>query len=704
MKALNQPESWWGWHGYNHPEALSIIQILKAGTMPPRVAAILSLAMERGASMIFAADPPGAGKTTILTSLLAFAPPEASVYFTRGWGETFRLPPIADGDPPVWILINEISDHLPVYSWGPYVQKAFELMRDGYSVASTMHAETVEGVIEQLTDECDVPAHDVGYLSFAVPMFIGSRDGRRIRRVSEVAVLEPLGAGYDRHTIAKWNPESDTYEVLATPAQVNAAARRLDLEDEELIEKLALREQFLETLIEENVTAIDEVQRRAFQHAGYEVVDDTDDDGPAGVVTDIPARRGIIMANSYDVIIVGGGIGGGSLATVLARRGKSVLVLEKSTVYRDKVRGEWIAPWGVVELKQMGLYDDIIAAGAHHVSRHVSYGDGIDPAQAEAGALPLGALVPDIPGPLCFGHPASCDLWNATAIAAGATILRDVSETTIACGAAPTVTYTQGGTTTTARCKIIVGADGRGSTIRKQAGIEEHRDPNHHLFSGMLIEGADGWPDDLQALGAEGDVHYLVFPQGKGRARLYLGYASDQAQRLTGEGAQQRFLEAFRLKSMPGSEHIANAKAVGPCHSYPNEDTWVDEPYSLGVVLIGDAAGHNDPIIGQGLSITYRDVRMVSDVLLAGDDWSPAAFAAYGEERKERMRRLRFAAALQSMVENEFGPEAEERRQRAYKNRAADPTLMLPALATMMGPDKMPPMAFEPEIIEKTFA
>ena len=72
MKALNQPESWWGWHGYNHPEAMSITEILRAGTMPPRLAAALWLAMERGLSVILAADPPGAGKTTILTALLAF--------------------------------------------------------------------------------------------------------------------------------------------------------------------------------------------------------------------------------------------------------------------------------------------------------------------------------------------------------------------------------------------------------------------------------------------------------------------------------------------------------------------------------------------------------------------------------------------------------------------------------------------------------
>ena len=55
------------------------------------------------------------------------------------------------------------------------------------------------------------------------------------------------------------------------------------------------------------------------------------------------------MESTYDLIIVGGGIAGGGLATVMARAGKSVLLLEKTTEYRDMVRGEWIAPWGVVE-------------------------------------------------------------------------------------------------------------------------------------------------------------------------------------------------------------------------------------------------------------------------------------------------------------------------------------------------------------------
>jgi 2-polyprenyl-6-methoxyphenol hydroxylase-like FAD-dependent oxidoreductase len=411
------------------------------------------------------------------------------------------------------------------------------------------------------------------------------------------------------------------------------------------------------------------------------------------------------MSEQFDVVIVGGGIGGGALGTVLGRAGKRVLVLEKTTEYRDRVSGEWIAPWGVAELQALGLYDAFIAAGAHHVSKHVSYGDGIDPAAAEAGALPLVELLPGIPGPLCYGHPASCNLLQELAVASGATVLRGVTDiANVTLGASPSVTYVHGGAEHTATCKIVVGADGRGSIVRRAAGIELHRDPTHHLFSGMLIEGADGWPDDVQMLGAEGDVHYLAFPQGNGRVRLYLGYSSDQPQRLAGEGGQRAFLDAFRVKSVPLAHHLADARPAGPCNSYPNEDTWTDEPYAEGVVLIGDAAGHNDPIIGQGLSITYRDVRTVRDVLLASDDWSPSAFAAYGEERRERMRRLRFSATLQSRLENEFGEEAEARRKRAYQRRAADPTLMLPALATMLGPEKVPPMAFEDALMERTLA
>ena len=58
---------------------------------------------------------------------------------------------------------------------------------------------------------------------------------------------------------------------------------------------------------------------------------------------------------SYDVVVVGAGIGGSAMALALARGGKQVLLLEKTTEHRDVVRGEWLAPWGVAEANQLQL-------------------------------------------------------------------------------------------------------------------------------------------------------------------------------------------------------------------------------------------------------------------------------------------------------------------------------------------------------------
>ncbi len=59
-------------------------------------------------------------------------------------------------------------------------------------------------------------------------------------------------------------------------------------------------------------------------------------------------------------------------------------------------------------------------------------------------------------------------------------------------------------------------------------------------------------------------------------------------------------------------------------------DTWTDDVAVDGVVLIGDAAGWSDPIIGQGMSVSFRDVHMITDVMTIGSDWSPGAFGRTG--------------------------------------------------------------------------
>ena len=104
-----------------------------------------------------------------------------------------------------------------------------------------------------------------------------------------------------------------------------------------------------------------------------------------------------------DVVVVGGGIAGASLAWALARNGLGVTVLEASSEYPDRVRGECMVPWGFREARDLGVADVLLAAGAHVSPVWRQYTEGID----EVGEMPMAALVPDIPGQPQPRSPAS---------------------------------------------------------------------------------------------------------------------------------------------------------------------------------------------------------------------------------------------------------------------------------------------------------
>ena len=58
------------------------------------------------------------------------------------------------------------------------------------------------------------------------------------------------------------------------------------------------------------------------------------------------------MATSrYDIITVGGGLGGAALAKSMAEHGVRVLVVEREKRLKDRIRGELMSPWGVAETK-----------------------------------------------------------------------------------------------------------------------------------------------------------------------------------------------------------------------------------------------------------------------------------------------------------------------------------------------------------------
>lgn len=253
MRALNRPTSWWGWH-WHPPTPMSITEILQAGNMSPRMAALFWIGLERGASIIIAADPPNSGKTTTLTALLSFTPPDTLVYFTRGEGETFALPRL-DSSYPTYLLVNEMSDHIPVYTWDDNARRAFELLSEGYSLASTMHADTVEGVIQQLETDLAIPRPQIANLTFIVPMYVSSLHGGP-RRLTEIAFLRPNGSDVSIGRLAEWDRESDAFAVLEDNSQTEAFAEWAGMTLDEMDAELERRESFLQRLLDEGVLDI----------------------------------------------------------------------------------------------------------------------------------------------------------------------------------------------------------------------------------------------------------------------------------------------------------------------------------------------------------------------------------------------------------------------------------------------------------------
>jgi len=410
--------------------------------------------------------------------------------------------------------------------------------------------------------------------------------------------------------------------------------------------------------------------------------------------------------NNPDVAVVGAGIAGASIATVLARGGVEVLLLERQGGYRDRVRGEYMATWGVLEARALGLEDVIRSTQAVDARYSVGYDELCTPSAAEEAKTDRSTIFPGVPGPLCASHPGMCQALAEDAVRSGTELVRGVTEVRVQTGRRPSLTYLNGAEREV-RPRLIIGADGRTSTVRRQSGIHLNKAPATHVVAGLLVEGASRWPDDeCTPGGVEGDLEFYVFPQGGGRLRLYTCHANEQANRWAGRAGAQHFVEAFAgLRSIPEPLGLNDVRPAGPCGTFSGEQTWCDEPYADGVVLIGDAGGYDDPVDGQGLSLAMCDVRRLSELLLASGDWTVATLRQYGEQRAERLRRMRRVSKTFAALMTTFTDAGRARRDRYYAASEARQDHVRMALgAIFLGPDRMPIEAFTDQLHQSLLA
>lgn len=329
---------------------------------------------------------------------------------------------------------------------------------------------------------------------------------------------------------------------------------------------------------------------------------------------------------SYDLIVVGGGLGGSSLATATADSGVRVLLLERELQFKDRVRGEATWPWGFAELRALGIDASVYSSFAVERPYLDVYFSNELVAHRDLSATSNQRMPA-----LNWVHYEMEEGLLRAAESAGAEVRRGarVSEVRPANGAKPAAAFEHNGRSEEAEARLIVCADGRGSVARKWAGFDLHHDPRGTLLAGVLLEGSE-LESNSWLLNPESGQFAFVSPQTGGRLRAYTWYPNNRDYRLQGAADYHRFVEESVKAGVP-PEWYANLRPIGPLATFDGTDSWVTHPYKNGVALLGDAAATTDPSHGQGQCLTLRDARMLRDLLLASNDWD-AAGHAYADE------------------------------------------------------------------------
>lgn len=177
------PEGWWGYH-WAPPRPMSAVEIVGTGTIDSRLMAALWAVVARRRSVMLASEAPQAGKTTTLSALVDFLPPETVGVFLRGWWEDFgwldRVP-----RERAYLLINEMSDHLPIYVWGRNARRALTLSGEGWGLGATMHADSLDEALECLRSELGATDADLAGLTIYLQYSAYRTPAGMYRRVEE---------------------------------------------------------------------------------------------------------------------------------------------------------------------------------------------------------------------------------------------------------------------------------------------------------------------------------------------------------------------------------------------------------------------------------------------------------------------------------------------------------------------------------------
>lgn len=297
-----------------------------------------------------------------------------------------------------------------------------------------------------------------------------------------------------------------------------------------------------------------------------------------------------------DVAIVGGGPAGLAVAIETTRRSLSALVLERCPTPPDRACGEGILPPGRRALERMGVIDLVppsqrasllgvryLEEGGRSVEARFRLGPGMG-ARRKVLVEAMARRAAELGAELCFGRAALA--WRASPRGVEIDI--------------------EGGAVTASLLVLAAGA--ALSPASRGDRVSAPSSPGRHLRRGMVQHfRLAPWSELVEIYWGERAEAYVtpVSPDEVGVALLW----SDDGQ--TDPFAFDRLMARFpRLeRRLHGATVVSPPLSAGPFLTRPPPDV------SPRTVLVGDAAGTVDPILGEGLSLSLSAAEALGHIL-----------------------------------------------------------------------------------------
>ncbi|HEV2921520.1 MAG TPA: NAD(P)/FAD-dependent oxidoreductase [Actinomycetota bacterium] len=335
--------------------------------------------------------------------------------------------------------------------------------------------------------------------------------------------------------------------------------------------------------------------------------------------------------NRYDAIVVGARCAGSPTAMLLARRGHKVLVVDRATFPSDTVSTHLLHPPGVASLRRWGLLERLTATGCPPIGTYAF----------DFGPFTISGAPGTGDTPVAYGPRRTVldKLLVDAAAEAGAEVREGftVEQVILEDGRVTGVRgHGRDGGTVTEQARVVVGADGRHSSVARAVAPERyHERPPllcgyYSYWSGLPMDGRfETWvrPDRSWAAWPTHDDLTLVIGGWP--------YAELEANRDDIEGNFLAMLElapafAERLRAA-----TRQARFVGT--AVPN---YFRRPYGPGWALVGDAGYNKDFITAQGMHDAFRDAELCATALdqaFSGARPVEAAMADYQSTRDRQV-------------------------------------------------------------------